>query len=79
MNHVLSVNLGSSVRDKSVEIEMLGERFSLERRGTGGDLRQFAHKLQENDGYVVCDRSLRLLITTTPAIRELSQAASGSS
>ncbi len=54
MKHVLSISLGSSTRDKSVEIELLGERFLLERRGTDGNLRRFARFLQENDGYVDC-------------------------
>ncbi len=54
MKHILSVSLGSSTRDKSVEVEILGERFLLERRGTDGDLRRFARFLQENDGYVDC-------------------------
>ena len=42
MKHVLSVSLGSSVRDGSHEVEMLGERILLERRGTDGSLKRFA-------------------------------------
>ncbi len=54
MKHILSISLGSSTRDKSVEVEILGERFLLERRGTDGDLRRFGRFLQENDGHVDC-------------------------
>lgn len=54
MKHILSVSLGSSARDKTAEIEILGERFLLERRGTDGSLHRFARVLEENDGYVSC-------------------------
>ncbi len=54
MKHILSISLGSSRRDKTAEVEMLGERFLLERRGTDGDLERFAQFLGENDGYVDC-------------------------
>mgnify|MGYP000132643435 FL=1 len=35
---IVSVSLGSPKRDKRVEVEILGERFQIERVGTGGDL-----------------------------------------
>ena len=54
MRHVLSVSLGSSTRDKSAEIELLGERFLLERRGTDGSLERFERFMTENDGVVDC-------------------------
>ncbi len=54
MKHILSISLGSSTRDKSVEIDTLGERFLLERRGTDGDFQRFAQFLKQNDGKVDC-------------------------
>lgn len=54
MRHVLSVSLGSSTRDKTAEIELLGERFLLERRGTDGSLERFERFMTENDGVVDC-------------------------
>lgn len=38
MKRAVSVSLGSSARDKRVEVEMLGERILLERIGTDGDV-----------------------------------------
>ena len=34
MKRVLGVSLGSSTRDHKVEIEILGEKVEIERRGT---------------------------------------------
>ncbi len=52
MHHILSISLGSSSRDKTVETIILGEEFKLERRGTDGDLSRFARFLHQNDGKV---------------------------
>jgi hypothetical protein len=52
MKRVLSVSLGSSKRDKIVEIEVLGEQISVERRGTDGDAALFAKTMAEADGRV---------------------------
>lgn len=52
MKHVVSVSLGSSKRDHKVEVDMLGEHFMLERRGTDGDLRKAEALLRELDGTV---------------------------
>ncbi len=52
MKRVVSVSLGSSRRDKRVEAVFFGERFSVERIGTDGDLRKFAELIQELDGKV---------------------------
>ncbi|MEA3401173.1 MAG: quinate 5-dehydrogenase [Armatimonadota bacterium] len=54
MKHVLSISLGSSKRDSSAEVELLGERFLLERRGTDGSLERFERLLTANDGVVDC-------------------------
>lgn len=54
MKHVLSISLGSSARDSCAEIEMLGQRLLLERRGTDGSLERFGKMLVANDGMVDC-------------------------
>ncbi|MGC9319501.1 MAG: quinate 5-dehydrogenase [Armatimonadota bacterium] len=54
MKHVLSISLGSSRRDSSAEVELLGERFLLERRGTDGSLERFEQLMTANDGAVDC-------------------------
>lgn len=52
MKHIVSVSLGSSKRDKSEEVEFLGEKFLLERQGTDGDMKKFADRFLELDGKV---------------------------
>ena len=52
MKRVVSVSLGSSKGDKSFETEILGQRFSIERIGTDGDLKRFADLFTELDGKV---------------------------
>ncbi|HHW03586.1 MAG TPA: quinate 5-dehydrogenase [Thermoanaerobacterales bacterium] len=52
MKHVLSVSIGSSKRDHKVEIEILGEKFVIERRGTDGDIKKAIQIIQEMDGKV---------------------------
>ena len=37
MKHILGISLGSARRDKSVQKEILGEQFLIERRGTEED------------------------------------------
>lgn len=52
MKRVVSVSLGSSKRNKTTEVEILGESFRIERIGTDGDLRRFAGMFAELDGQV---------------------------
>jgi hypothetical protein len=52
MKIVTSVSLGTSKRDKTSEIEILGQPFRLERRGTDGDMKRFAALFSELDGKV---------------------------
>lgn len=52
MKRVVSVSLGSSKRDKVHEAEILGEHFSIERRGTDGDTAKFKAVMEELDGHV---------------------------
>lgn len=54
MKHVLSISLGSSARDSCAEIELLGQRLLLERRGTDGSLERFEKLMIANDGVVDC-------------------------
>ncbi|HAZ62721.1 MAG TPA: quinate 5-dehydrogenase, partial [Armatimonadetes bacterium] len=50
--HVVSVSIGSSTRDKSVEVTLGGRGFILERRGTDGDLAAARALIAELDGQV---------------------------
>jgi hypothetical protein len=50
--HVVSVSVGSSQRDNSIETELLGTPILLERRGTDGDISKAAKMLEELDGKV---------------------------
>ncbi len=52
MKHVVSISLGSSKRNKSSKIQLLGEEFLVERVGTDGDMAAFAAKFKELDGKV---------------------------
>ena len=52
MKRAVSVSLGSSERDKQVEIELLGERVLVERRGTDGDIARATALFTELDGQV---------------------------
>lgn len=52
MKRAVSISIGSSKRDKAVEIELLGEKVSIERIGTDGDMEAAARKYQELDGKV---------------------------
>lgn len=47
---VISVSLGSSTRDSSAILELDGQRVSLERRGTDGDLARAKELLERWDG-----------------------------
>lgn len=50
--HVVSVSLGSSKRNKSQEVEILGEHFNIERIGTDGDMQKFGQMFRDLDGKV---------------------------
>lgn len=52
MKRAVSISIGSSKRDKAVEIELLGERVSIERIGTDGDMEKAAQLYKELDGKV---------------------------
>ena len=52
MKHIVSVSLGSSRRDHKAEVELLGEKFLIERIGLDGDTRKAKDLLKKLDGNV---------------------------
>jgi hypothetical protein len=52
VKRIVSVSLGSSSRDHRARVELLGERFDLERIGMDGSIDRATRKLQELDGHV---------------------------
>ncbi len=52
MKRAVSISIGSSKRDKSVELELLGEKVRIERIGTDGDMEKAALLYKELDGKV---------------------------
>jgi hypothetical protein len=52
MKRAVSISIGSSSRNKSVEIELLGEKVCIERLGTDGDMEKAAQIYKELDGKV---------------------------
>ncbi|MCX6343630.1 MAG: quinate 5-dehydrogenase [Armatimonadetes bacterium] len=52
MKRVVSVSLGSSKRDKTSQIELLGQKFEISRIGTDGNMEKFAAMVRELDGKV---------------------------
>ena len=52
MKRAVSISIGSSKRNKTVEVTLLGEKVSIERIGTDGDMEAAALKYKELDGKV---------------------------
>ncbi|MEW6064119.1 shikimate/quinate 5-dehydrogenase [Desulforamulus profundi] len=52
MKKVVSVSLGSSKRNHTVRVELLGEEFEISRLGTDGDIHKAISVLKELDGSV---------------------------
>lgn len=52
MKTVVSVSIGSSTRDHSVRVRLLGEDVLIERRGTDGDIKKAIRLIAELDGRV---------------------------
>jgi hypothetical protein len=52
MKRAVSISIGSSKRNKAVEVELLGEIIHIERIGTDGDMEKAARLYQELDGKV---------------------------
>jgi hypothetical protein len=52
MKRAVSISIGSSKRDKAVEVKLLGETVRIERIGTDGDMEKAAELFREMDGKV---------------------------
>jgi hypothetical protein len=52
MKRAVSISIGSSKRNKAVEVTLLGEKVRIERIGTDGDMEAAALKYKELDGTV---------------------------
>ena len=52
MKRAVSISIGSSKRNKVVEVELLGEKICIERIGTDGDMEKAALLYKELDGKV---------------------------
>jgi hypothetical protein len=52
MKRAVSISIGSSKRDKAVEVKLLGEAVRIERIGTDGDMEKAAELFKELDGKV---------------------------
>jgi len=52
MKRAVSISIGSSKRNKAVELELLGEKVHIERLGTDGDMEKAAQLYKELDGKV---------------------------
>lgn len=52
MKRAVSISIGSSKRNKAVEVELLGEKVAIERIGTDGDMEKAAQLYKELDGKV---------------------------
>src|SRR3989337_4095328 len=52
MKRAVSISIGSSKRNKSVEVVLLGERVIIERIGTDGDMEKAAQLYKDLDGKV---------------------------
>lgn len=52
MKRAVSISIGSSKRDKAVEVELLGEKVRIERIGTDGDMEKAAELYRDLDGKV---------------------------
>ncbi len=52
MKRAVSVSIGSSIRDKQVVLEILGEKIDIQRIGTNGDMHKAAQIYQELEGSV---------------------------
>lgn len=52
MKRAVSISIGSSKRDKAVEVKLLGETVRIERIGTDGDMAKAAELFKELDGKV---------------------------
>ncbi|OGO76762.1 MAG: quinate 5-dehydrogenase [Clostridiales bacterium GWB2_37_7] len=52
MKHIVSISIGSSKRNHKTQMELLGETYVVERRGTDGDIKKAIELVKELDGKV---------------------------
>ena len=52
MKRAVSISLGSTKRDKAVDVTLLGEKVRIERIGTDGDMEKAAQLYRSLDGEV---------------------------
>jgi hypothetical protein len=52
VKHIVSISIGSSKRDHKTQLELLGETYIVERRGTDGDIKKAIEIVKELDGKV---------------------------
>jgi len=52
VKQVVSISLGSSKRDHAAEVKLMGQSFSVQRRGTDGDMEKMIRFIRENDGKI---------------------------
>jgi hypothetical protein len=85
MKRAVSISIGSSKRDKAVEVKLLGETVSIERIGTDGDMEKAAQLFKELDGKVdafglggadlglLVDEKFYPLYSVSPIVRHVKQ------
>ena len=61
MKRAVSISLGSSKRNKAVEVDLLGERVSIERIGTDGDMMASSGARGYNIGSTVSSLRVEML------------------
>ncbi len=52
MKHIVGISLGSSSRNHTATIELIGEQYRIERIGTDGNMQQMVKMIEELDGKV---------------------------
>ncbi|HET6596265.1 MAG TPA: hypothetical protein VFG81_11610 [Anaerolineales bacterium] len=85
MKRAVSISIGSSKRNKAVDVNLLGQNVSIERIGTDGDMEAAALKFKELDGKVdafgvggadlgvIIDGKWYTLHSVTPMVRFVKQ------
>jgi len=85
MKRAVSISIGSSKRDKAVEVTLLGEKVKIERIGTDGDMEAAALKYKDLDGTVdafgvggadlgvMADGKWYTLYSVTPMVRYIKK------